>query len=243
VTTPERFLVLAGAHNFRDLGGLPTVDGRRTRHRVLYRADGLGGLTAADVEALRDLGLKTVLDLRWADEVERDGRCPVESITYVNLPLFPNPTERPPDSPDRSIDFGGYYLWALELVPENAAEAFRTIASAELPLVFHCTAGKDRTGVLSALVLGCAGVTPEAIVEDYARTDERMEAIVAKLRANPAYGERIASIPAEVFSARPETMRRFLDLVEERYGGPRAWASSVGIDDSTIDALASRLVA
>lgn len=240
----ERFLKLVGAHNFRDLGGLPTADGRQTRRAVLFRSDGLWGLTPEDAEALEALGLRTVLDLRWADEAERDGRWPFdESIRYVNVPFFPNPVDRPPDAPKRSVDFGAYYLWALEEAREQARTAFEVIAGPDaLPLVFHCTAGKDRTGVLSALVLGCAGVTPEAIVADYASTSERMEALIAKWRTNPAYAERIESVPPEVLAAHPETMQRFLDLLDDRYGGPRGWARVAGLRDEIVEALAAVLV-
>jgi protein-tyrosine phosphatase len=240
----ERFLELVGAHNFRDLGGLPTADGRHTRRGVLFRSDGLWGLTTEDAEALEALGLHTVLDLRWPDEAERDGRWPFdESIRYVNVPFFPNPVERPPDAPQRTVDFGAYYLWALDTAREQAVSAFEIIAAPNaFPLVFHCTAGKDRTGVLSALVLGSAGVTPEAIVADYASTSERMEALLAKWRMNPTYAERIDSVPPEILAAHPETMRRFLDLLDERYGGPRGWARAAGVRDETVDGLAAALV-
>lgn len=240
----ERFLELGGAHNFRDLGGLPTSDGRHTRRGVLFRSDGLWGLTQADAEMLEALGLNTVLDLRWPEEAERDGRWPFdESVRYVNVPLFPNPVERPPDAPSRSVDFGAYYAWALEEARDQAAAAFNVIASPDaLPLVFHCTAGKDRTGVLSALVLGCVGVRQDAIVADYACTSERMEALIAKWRTNATYGARLNEVPPEILSAHPDTMLRFLELLNERHGGPREWASAVGISDAAIEGLASALL-
>jgi protein tyrosine/serine phosphatase len=240
----ERFLDLSGAHNFRDLGGLPTVDGRHTRTRVLYRSDGLWGLTPDDAHALEGLGLKTVLDLRWPEEAERDGRWPFdETCRYVNVPFFPNPIDRPPDAPQRSVDFGAYYLWALEEAREQAATALKVIADRDaLPLVFHCTAGKDRTGVLSALILGCAGVSREAIVDDYACSSERMEALIAKWSTNPAYGVNLEKVPPEVLAADPATMRRFLDLLDEGYGGARGWAKAAGLRGEELDALASALV-
>lgn len=230
---------LAGAHNFRDLGGYPTRDGRRTRWGRLFRSDALSALTVADVAALRALGLAAVLDLRSPSEVERDGRGPLgdEPLAYANLPLIPEVERREPEPEGTEPDVAALYLEVLEVGGEAAARALNLISDAGGPLVFHCTAGKDRTGVLAAVVLGCLGVTPEAIVADYVATSERMPLVLEALRRNPAYRSGIDRAPAARLAALPETMRRFLSALDERFGGPREWARAAGVSAAALDRL------
>ena len=105
------------------------------------------------------------------------------------------------------------------------------------PLVFHCTAGKDRTGVLSALVLSCVGVERAAVVDDYVQTAARLDLILQRLRRHPVYGATVAEGPPARFRVEAGTMERFLTGLETRFGGAEGWARSAGVADTTLTAL------
>jgi hypothetical protein len=236
-----RILSLTGAYNFRDLGGYPTTDGRFTRWHRLFRSDSLHELTEEDIFLLRGLPLASVIDLRTPTEVERTGRGRLagEPLHYVNLSVTVQegggtqaaPTEFQADLADR-------YLWYLDVGASNLAAALTTIGDpVRSPLVFHCAAGKDRTGVLAALLLDILGVTRDAIIADYALTETRMVFIMARLRKDPAVGDRVDELPAHLFAVKPATIERFLDLLYEQHGGAYSWAIHAGVREETLASL------
>lgn len=236
---------LTGAYNFRDLGGLPTEDGRRTAAGRLFRSDTLQELTDDDVAHVRDvLGVRTIVDLRSTAEVRDEGRGPLQhepGLDYVNVPFLPDVEERDAVPARIGNDLTAFYLHILEDRGDKVAEALTVIADdGRHPAVFHCAAGKDRTGLLAALTLRVAGVTADAVVDDYAATNAQMDRVVARLR-RLSYARVVEDEPPEVFMAVGETMRRFLDVLDERHGGARGWAKAAGIDDGTLDRLASGL--
>ena len=245
--TPSRLLPLVGAYNFRDLGGYPTRDGRYTRWGRLFRSDTLDELTDSDLAMLREVGLVSVIDLRTTTEVERSGRglLGTEPLRYVNLSVLPEERGEAQAAPaNRITDTSERYLSYLEVGRSALIESFRLLADhASYPLVFHCQAGKDRTGVLAALVLSSISVEREAIVDDYMLTATRMDLIIGRLRRDPKYRDRIDELPPSVFTVEAATMERFLDGVEERYGGSRFWALQAGVDESELDALSRILLA
>ena len=108
-------------------------------------------------------------------------------------------------------------------------------------VVFHCAAGKDRTGVLAALVLAMLDVGYDDIVADYALTNLALPSILDRLAADPLHGAAVAQIPADRRTVRPEAMRRFLQLLDDTYGGARSWAESAGLTPTCIDAVRVRL--
>jgi protein-tyrosine phosphatase len=235
-------LSLVGAINFRDLGGYHTRDGRRTRFGRVFRSNSLQELTQDDLQIIRErLGLATVLDLRSGREISRDGLGPLEHepLRYVNLPMLQEKRDYQPGRVETGLV--DRYLSYLDFARENVVKALETIAEAQ-PLVFHCSAGKDRTGVLAALVLGCLGVDSETVVSDYAANQQAREAIIEFLRRRPSYAERLDELPSSALDAEPETMREFLYLLEERYGGARGWALSAGVSEATLCRLEATLV-
>jgi protein-tyrosine phosphatase len=122
-------------------------------------------------------------------------------------------------------------------------DAFRLMADPEsYPLVFHCQAGKDRTGVLAALVLGCIGVETRTIVEDYVLTATRMDLILGRLRRDPHFADRIDEMPPSVFKVEASTMERFLRRLDETFGGSRQWALGAGITEDELEALEQLLL-
>ena len=266
---PPQWLELEGAANVRDVGGLPTVDGRTTRSGVLVRADNLQGLTDADVRRLEEHGIRTVVDLRTGGERHREGPGPlVGRLEHHHLTLIPDrhppgdaaqvdravegavdpsavPSwrDRSARSGERSTDMTGYYLGYVEDEPDNLATALRVLAdSASGVTVVHCAAGKDRTGTVVAVALSLAGVRREAVVADYVASAERIDGVLARLQASPTYGPDLAE--ATVDDIRPEaaSMERFLDEVDRRYGGPHGLAMAIGVDEETVARLAARLV-
>jgi protein-tyrosine phosphatase len=135
------------------------------------------------------------------------------------------------------------YLTMLDDGADRFAEAFTILAGAEaLPAVFHCAAGKDRTGLLAALVLGAIGVAHEAIVDDYALTQDAMERFLATMALDEEAAAAIADTPPAFFVADPEAMRRVLDDVVARHGSVGAYVRSIGVDADVLDELAATLL-
>ena len=245
---PERLVALEAVHNFRDLGGYATADGRTTRWRTLFRADGLYRLTAADVVLLEPLGLRTVIDLRSAPELDERGRFPVDvhPVVFHHLPIVDATwadVERP--KYERDEDF---LIWAyqemLTIGAPRFAKAFEALAEPDaLPAVFHCAAGKDRTGLLAALLLGSLGVAHDDIVADYALTVEGMARFrVWAAREWPEWSARMASMPPAFTAALPEAMRHIIDELCAEHGTVRNYVRSIGVSDATLVTLESVLL-
>ncbi|MFC4535016.1 tyrosine-protein phosphatase [Sphaerisporangium dianthi] len=299
-----RWIALDGAVNVRDLGGLPTIDGRTTRFGRVLRSDNLQGLTEADVRRLvGELKLRDVVDLRSYAEVDLEGPGPLTQVPEVSihhLTLFPEggrhtdveadiPDEDDPAAPgtprngtpeagtpgaspaagsaggwrsgarpriqgDRVLPWQGkredvaevrvlgfYYAYLLDR-PDSVLAALRVLAYGDGAAVVHCAAGKDRTGVVCALTLSVAGVTRDAIVADYAATGDRMEGVLARLRASDTYRDDLDSRPADSHMPRPEYMDHFLQMLETRDDGPLGWLDRNGWTADDAAALRSRLL-
>lgn len=253
-----RWIELQGAVNVRDLGGLPTEDGQKTAAGRVLRADNLQGLTSADVSTLVDgLSVGTVLDLRTPAEVSAEGPGPLvpAGVEHVNHSLLPDTTgpatavtPEARESRRRRInerypaDFmTGVYLCYLDDRPDSVVAALRALADSPRATVVHCAAGKDRTGVISALSLSIAGVQRDAIVSDYAATADRIGAVLDRLRATPTYSGDIDRIPVDAHTPRAETMDAFLSQVDSEFGGVGSYLSEHGFDTDAQTRLRSRL--
>lgn len=239
----DRLVNLEGCVNFRDLGGWRTADGRRIRSGRLYRSDALQRVTPADVKRLRDaIGLCTLVDLRSSHEVAREGRGLLEAlpIAYHHLPFF--------DRPERDPGRGGFanlaeiYLAMLRFAREPIARALDALAASPGAAVFHCAAGKDRTGVLSAVILGVAGVGDEDIVEDYAYTRHALPKILERLRASESYQYVFTELPPDTLHAEPATMEKLLASVRREWGSLRDYALWTGAAPATLDRLSASLL-
>jgi protein-tyrosine phosphatase len=239
----ERVIALDGAVNFRDLGGYATLDGRRTRWRVLFRADGLGELSVTDFSILRELGIRTVVDLRSGHEVEQ-GRFDVEAHP-VDFHHFPFIDQLPnAEQWDRRPGLlGAQYKEMLDDAAPQIIGALEVLAAPDAhPAVFHCTAGKDRTGLLSALVLSLIGVPEETVVADYALSGEAMERLRAKLILKYPDGKDVIADIDEVFSANPANMVELFAYLRERYGSVAEYAVTVGVPDAVVARLREELL-
>ena len=239
----ERVIALDGAVNFRDLGGYATLDGRRTRWRVLFRADGLSELSQTDFSVMRDLGIRTVVDLRSGHEVEQS-RFDVEAHP-VDFHHFPFINQLPDvEQWDRRPGLlGAQYKEMLDDAAPQIIGALEVLTAPDSrPAVFHCTAGKDRTGLLSALVLSLLGVPEETVVADYALSGEAMERLRAKLIVKyPDSKDTISDID-EVFSANPANMVELFAYLRERYGSVTEYAGAVGVPDAVVARLREELL-
>jgi protein-tyrosine phosphatase len=241
--TVDRHIVLEGAVNFRDLGGYTAGDGQRTRWRVLFRADGLGELTGPDLAIVRGLGIRTVVDLRSAHEVEQS-RFDIEAhpVDFHHFPFI----KSLPDAEEfaRTPGFlGAQYTEMLDEAAPQIVGALSALAAPDArPAVFHCTAGKDRTGLLSALVLSLLGVPEETIVADYALSGAAMARLRAKLIAKYPDGKLLIEDSDAVFSADPANMVALFAHLRARYGTVRDYASTVGVPDGVVARLRDALL-
>ncbi len=240
----ERLIELDGCLNFRDLGGYPSADGRRLRWRRLFRSDALHDLSPADVRVLRDeIGLNEVVDLRSSAERESEGQGLLveEGIRFHHLPLFDGSgPENPP--PTDAINLADRYCLLAEFAKPVIGRVVTVLAQADAPAVYHCAAGKDRTGVISAVLLGLLGVRDEVIVADYALSQRNLDAIIARLSQMEGYRGMLEQLPPDTLQAEPETMIQLLDRVREKYGSMREYVASAGVATELVERLEAELL-
>lgn len=236
---------LEGLCNFRDLGGYATVTGGVVRRGRVYRSDALHRMTATDVDAVRALGVATVIDLRAPDEVAHVGTGLIDDLgaRYRNLPTRPAVlTEVVDDGPPESA--AEHYFGYLAEGRACFGGVVEALADREsVPAVFFCNAGKDRTGAVAAMVLGLLGVADETVAADYARTEEVLAAIrAATSRDYPTDVKAWRNLSPDMRTARAETMLEFLQLVRARVGGWREYVLSLGVDPAALAAMQDNLV-
>jgi hypothetical protein len=210
----------------------------------MFRSDALHQLTDADVARLRDeIGLATVVDLRSTAELRADGDGPLrrEGIAHHHLPLFDGEAIRAEERPAMVTLADRYWLLA-EFAKAKIASVLTTLAASGGPAVYHCAAGKDRTGVISAVLLGVLGVPDEVIVADYAATKENLDAIIERLMATRSYESVLSNLPPDTLHAEAETMVAFLERVRAEYGGMPRYAEAAGVPANALEALKNGLV-
>jgi protein tyrosine/serine phosphatase len=242
----SRWIELAQVDNIRDLGGLPVDGGGVVRRGVLLRASTLQHVTGADVETLvGGLGLRTVLDLRGRREAAREGHGLLEDtpVQRINLPVRRARSATSDAVPEEyGADLAGFYLAMLEGSGESLVNAARIVGDAERHAVlFHCAAGKDRTGLLAALLLDAVGVPAEAIVADYALTGVRIARIRSRLTRLPSY-RTLPAVEHGFMAADPEVMDRFLNGLRVGHGGAARWLLQAGLTTAELGRLRDALV-
>lgn len=234
--------MLKGAFNFRDLGGLTTRDGKRLRTGRLYRSDTLQALTTSDVAHLREvIGLRGVVDLRLTDEVSAEGRgllSEVAEIRYANIPLAMAATEGiPPEEVMRKL-----YLGCLSIEASLVTAIERLSEMAEEPVVFHCAAGKDRTGVLAAVLLRLLGVIDEHIVADYTKSAPAMPRMIERFKTWPRYRAHMELAPPQAYAVEAQPLIDLLSSLDRDYGGVHRWATDRGLPYKAVERLRSLLL-
>ena len=241
-----RHIPFEGAFNFRDLGGYQTRDGHTVKWRRIFRSGELHGVTEGDVIRLREeLGLTTVIDLRNSEELERSG---TGLISEIGVRYHNPPSQAGPATTQRileSSNMGEVYLYSLEQswYGPRLVETLGIIAESENhPVVFHCTLGKDRTGIMSAVILSLLGVSDETIAEDYALTNQYMEGLLDRINSDPERAERIRQMPRHVFKAAPESIEAVLTRLQDEYGSVRGYVKAHGGDDGLFRRLEDALL-
>ena len=241
----QRDVVLPGALNVRDLGGLSTVEGRRVRSGAVLRAATLAELTEESVATLHGRCLRTVVDLRGAAEVARDGRgllADSPAVAFRNLPVVGARSVRLDQAKD--LDTGSllaHYVAYLETSADVVIQVLRLLADpAAVPAVVHCAAGKDRTGVVVAVLLEALGVERAQVVADYAATEANMPLVRVQLTGSASTRE-LGAVPDWVLTALPETMEGLLGYLDTQ-GGTVSWLHANGFTGDELDRLRSTLL-
>ena len=247
---PPRRLDIGGAYNVRDLGGYPAMNGRRTRWKTFIRAASLHRLPRESQDALIGYGIRTVIDLRRTPELEEAPNVFAGSsdVAYLHQNLI---GDEPLAGADDSVEtgeaaeriLGSYSSW-IDLRQPQIRRTLATLADPDSrPALFHCAGGKDRTGVISALLLGIAGVPADVIAEDYALSARYLLERYFAEQAPP-------DLSADDYTLEdyrrdycpPEAMLKVLDYVDERYGGIEPYARTIGLTDGQIDGIRAALV-
>jgi protein-tyrosine phosphatase len=234
----ERLLDFPSLLNARDLGGYPTIDGSQTRWRSLLRSDDLAQLTPEGVQALADYGVKTVVDLRWAEEISLNPSpigTQAPQIWYVHASLLSDTPAKWREL-SKTCDKEMWKCMVLEQVRAELTQVLRVIASAPAgPLLFHCVAGKDRTGIIAALLLTLADVIPEFIAADYAESTQML---------GDAYLRRYKDVdPQDVLESvrcPKEGVHNMLAYLHG-HGGVRPYLKKIGLNELEIARLRARL--
>jgi protein-tyrosine phosphatase len=255
--TPTRIISLERGRNFRDLGGYPTVDGQRVKWRTLFRSGTLAHLTETDLDAVDALEIRAVIDLRTGEERQaephpwpRHPHVTAYSRDYVSsagelrrLAEKPLPT---------GADARAAMLTIYRTLPYEQADAYRRLFSdasqGRLPLLFNCSAGKDRTGVAAALLLSVLGVAREVVVEDFVLTETAFNfRSLATTMNDQSPHSGMGRLPAEVLdaliAAHPDYLAAMFDEIDRRSGSlPRFLECELGIAAHEIDILRNHLL-
>ena len=236
-----------GIVNLRDLGGTPAADGSVVRSGLLIRADALQRCSPDNVRALHEHGVRRVIDLR--DDAERDEDGVFTVVDDLPIEVHHVPVVDPAYVWDvDGIELDQLLAHRYEDILTAFGDRFRTavelVATADGGVAYHCAVGKDRTGLLTLLLLGALGSPREVIVDDYVRSARVNVLQVARLRV---VGHRYGRVTDEdvalgVWSARPETMAATLDLLEREHGGVLGYLRDAGVDDDVVATLRARLL-
>jgi protein-tyrosine phosphatase len=233
-------LVIDGLVNLRDLGGLPTESGFITKPGRLFRSESPHTLSESGVRALLDIGLGAVVDLRTESERERTP-SPLEGAGVHTLyaPIFTDDE----DYPDHLATAGEVYCWWLRERSHGIALAMRAVADApSAPILVHCQAGKDRTGVVVALMLRLAGVSIDDIADDYAISGVQLAEMLARDRDSAVERGMDAVRVERLFTVRRDAMVETMECVDTEHGGTARLLRRIGIDAPSVERLRSLLL-
>ena len=242
MTEGGRLLGWEGCHNARDVGGYPAADGRRVQSGALLRSDNLCRLTAVGRQQLIDAGVLTIVDLRSENELEVDpppygaNTGPGSLPLYLNLPVLDYDDQDTMARLRRVRSMGEDYCVLIDGFRRGIGRILQAIADAPPGgVLVHCHAGKDRTGIVVALLLALVGVPDEVIVADYAASQEHLwPAWEAQQRAGMG-----GAVPPR---APPEAMVELLGCLEREYGGAAGYMRAAGLDEESIGRLRERLI-
>lgn len=236
----QRHLALEGSYNVRDIGGYTTLDGRLTRWNTLLRADNLSSLSAAAQRFLLEYPVQTIIDLRRTAEVNKAPGIFAQSraVKYINISLLEDEQQVM-----RAQSLQALYRHILEASQGQIKLIIESMAQKDVfPCVVHCAIGKDRTGLIIALLLSIANVPASTIASDYALSEQYLDPLFKILRSKA----ELDGIDRQRFEwltkARQETMLETLAYLEEHYESVRGYLAAIGITNEQIDDLRIILV-
>ena len=243
--TGDRLIPLDGPANFRDLGGYTAGDGSTVRRGRVFRSDSLSYLSDADVAYLTDtIGLHSVIDLRAFHEVEEFTHGPLEvrGLEYHHIPIVDETRGAPKWSPFRKapapMTLDEIYVLMLEQFGSRLTSVLRVIAAeGTQPVVFHCAAGKDRTGLVAALLLGVLGVDDESIVRDFTQTADRMPELISRHLARADAEGTTAEVGQAQYGAHATAMELSLAHIDEKYGSVEAYVLAHDLEPKAVTGL------
>ncbi len=238
----DRHYPFEGCFNFRDIGGYRNQDGKSVKKGLYFRTGRQDRMTERDLAQLSDLNISTQIDLRKQDEVKDQGKGPLESMgaNYINIAVIP---EGGSDKLSKLVGDTGIsgkrYLGYLEFGPTSWLRLFGILADQEnLPVVLHCTAGKDRTGVSTAFLLSILGVSRSLIEADYLLTNldtERQADFIENTVGYPEGYNREKMISAA--GVPKNAMRDFLDGIELRWGSAVEYLEKIGVTKEQMESI------
>lgn len=251
----RRIVSMQGGHNFRDLGGYTTRDGRHVGYGLVFRSGTLSELSDSDHAILKSLNLSLICDLRSTNERSRK---PSRLPDPLGSELWSRDHEISQGDLTRTVVRPGataeavrakvietYRALAHEQAP-SYRDLYLHIAQGRLPLLFHCAAGKDRTGIAAALLLDILGVEREEVISDYVLTDHYFERGCELITKDP-FGEPFAQVDPAVWAplmrADPAYIATMFEMMEDRHGGSTGFARQVlGLNETDIAALRKHLL-
>ena len=235
---------LEGAYNVREVGGYYTQDGRYTRPGTLYRADSLHALTLTDKKTIAELGIRTIIDLRHPRETIKFPNILAQSefINYLNIPFYHGWRDLfPKDQPPRTL--AELYIAILDHCHESIWKVLTAVANPDnYPLMVHCQVGKDRTGMLIALLLWAANVPEEVIVADYALSNSYLRPVLNHFRQQAINSGFNAGYYDNVLKSPPQAMQATLHHLHVKYGSIDNYLRIVGLNDIQLQTLRLILV-
>ncbi len=246
----SRHIVFENVSNFRDIGGYRARDGYTVAWRRVFRSGEFNNVAGSDLARLtKEMGITSIIDLRSSMEVERMGigLFAGSGIWYYNVSFIAGGNRKEDERLFKALsnmgefylhlvrhdEFGGRIVQALEIIAEPANH----------PLVFHCAIGKDRTGILAAVLLSVLGVKDEIIIEDYSLSGPYMEQLLKRINSNPETAKNIKPLPDYFWKASPESMSLFLTTLRNEYGSIEDYLKAQDMEPSLIDRLKVALLA
>jgi protein-tyrosine phosphatase len=244
-----RHIPFEAVHNFRDIGGYRARDGAFVQRDLIYRADGLYRLSSTDMDIIRRINIRTVIDLRTENELQEHGTFPQDDhpVDFHNVPLMDVVWEKS-DLPDLDNDVD-FLVWGYRDILKDAhdrfAKAFDLVARHEAPpVVYHCAAGKDRTGLLTMLLLGALGVSRDDIVHDYALSVEAMKRLHEwAVRTYPDRANELSDVPSFFLAADPRAMHAIIDDFTAGHDDFADAVIAYGISEESVERLHSFMLA
>lgn len=235
-----RVIALDGGHNFREVGGYPTKNGASLRRGLVWRSAGLNRLSDIDCQVITALGIRTIADLRTHHERELMPTSPrlTESVRMLEWSMDMETMGRPASAHSKNFDLDAFrleiarlYTFIAEAHVEPYGQLYQSMADGEIPILIHCTAGKDRTGLAIAILLELLGVRREWVLWDYEQTNVHLDQTKVELEGAMGVGRTadwLASLGPEaralLLAADAAYLRSALDSLESRYGSVEEFA-------------------